>query len=100
MVGFWCYILGDLLCCWCYVNCWLMKRGSMEEENMQVYNTLGLKQYVNSNNELHRIDGPAIEWFGDNQQERNRYYINGKQMTRELFICWYEVVNLKEYTGV
>lgn len=77
----------------------------MEEENLahiHDMNTIGLKQYVDDNNKLHRTDGPAVLWtmtIGD-RIPPNGYYIHGKHMTREEFVMWYEVAFLKEYEGV
>lgn len=35
----------------------------------------GSKSWYNSNGELHRDDGPAIEWYDGS----NRWFINGKR---------------------
>lgn len=47
------------------------------------------------NDQLHRIDGPAVS--GVEGIIKKRYYIHGREMSRECFVAWYEVAFLKEY---
>lgn len=44
--------------------------------------------------QLHRIDGPAISGV---EGLEKKYFIDGREMSRERFVAWYEVVFLKEY---
>lgn len=50
------------------------------------------------NNLCHREDGPAL--YEPSKPDRYYYYIEGEEISRELFIMRYEMIYLKEYTGI
>lgn len=52
------------------------------------------------NDMCHREDGPAMYLPTKYGFVRYYYYIEGEEISRELFVMRYEMIYLKEYTGI
>lgn len=54
------------------------------------------KMWFNKKGQLHREDGPAVEWAVGNQHTKNQWHINGVEFSKEAFDRQIEKLNLEK----